>query len=726
LSAALWLVCAGCGPPDPVERARELQATGRPAESLEQLRELVESGAEDPEIFYLYGMALLGAGQHGLAQWPLRRAMENPEWLARSGLAVANLAIGTGNYDEAIETLGRVLEAEPDHVGALNLRSIARCYSRRDYEGALADAERALELEPDNAELLVPRAVALMGLMRVEEAEAALDELDRRARDESLSPEIAAIHCTARASFRKEKREPDEADRIYQECLGRYPTAAVLVQDSVEFYDSRGRPDRSLEILRAAYDADRTSRGYRLTLAARLDMAGARAEAERILREATEVEDPALAAVAWADLAGFYLGGGAADLAVSAYERAIAGPGDPLPDLLFGYAEALILAGRHEKALDVAATMKVAAHRELVRARVELERGQPRRALDLFTEGLRLWPDNAVARYYAARAAEQVGDFDRAIEEYRGSIRSEARSTDARVRLARLHLAEGSPELALVVVRHDAFNSATPETLLLELEILASRGNVARLPEHIERQVRTPAMWPRAVAAIAAGTRRRAGAEAAAERVRRERLDLTHPVNAPALRELIVSLLEAGQARAALDLADAAVQAHAETAAFHELRGLALAGGAGEASEARAAYERALERQSDNVGALAGLARLAAESGDTATALDLYAAAAAVGADDASPLVSSAELLASLGRAGEAEARLAEALKRSPYDGEAALRLAELQLARGSDPASARRLLERAVRFGAGGEAEALLERAKGPQPTAGLAAEAR
>jgi tetratricopeptide (TPR) repeat protein len=714
--------CTACGPSEPLERAKQLRAEGELPQALELLRELVEAGSEDPEVFYLYGLTLIGSGQPSLAQWPLRRAMEDPEWLVGAGLALADSQIATMNADGAVQTLGRVLEIEPDHVGALNLRSIARCHSRRDYEGALADAERALELEPDNVEFQIPRAVALMGLLRVEEAKAALDELDRRARQETLSPRVAAILCAARASFQKEDGNLEAADQIYTECLEQHPRAAALVQDATGFYDSQDRFDRSLEILRAAYDADRTSRDYRLALASRLEASGDSEGAERVLREATEQPDALIAANAWADLANYYLARGDAGLALPAYEQAMAA-GEPVPEFVFAYAEALVLGGRYEKAAEVAAAMKVPAHRELVLARLDLAQGRPQQALARFTEGLRLWPDNAVARYYAARAAEQVGDFDRAVDEYRSSIRAGAGETDARIRLARLYRAEGSPRIALAVLQTDLARSSTPEVVLLELELAAQHRRVGRLPESVERTIRAPGMWPRAVAAIAAGTRRRAGPEAAAEIVRRESLDLTRPVNSPALRELVVSLLESGRPGEALALADAAAQAHPEVSTFHEIRGLALARGE-TPSEARGAWQRALELDHDSAAALTGLAELATREGDTQAALDLYARAAAADREAASALLAAADLLIRLERSADAEARLTEALERDPYDGKAALRLAELRRARHADAAGTQALLRRAVRFGAGSEAEALLERAGGEPAAAGIAAE--
>jgi hypothetical protein len=56
---------------------------------------------------------------------------------------------------------GRVLESEPDHVGALLIRSEARARNHKDLELALADADRVSSLDPDRprrVEAAHPRA----------------------------------------------------------------------------------------------------------------------------------------------------------------------------------------------------------------------------------------------------------------------------------------------------------------------------------------------------------------------------------------------------------------------------------------------------------------------------------------------------------------------------------------------------------------------------------------
>ncbi len=630
------LLLLGCGASDPLQETRALHAAGRYEESLEPLRELMETRPEDPEVHYLYGVALLRAGGPSLAHFPLQRAMEDAEWLVPAGITLASGAIATHNPDTAVEVLGEVLEAEPDNVQALVMRANARILTRRQYEEALIDADRVLELDPDNLPVLPFRAVALLGLVRVGEAGKALEEMERRYKEEGLEVGDTSRYCATRAVFALEKGDSSAADRIFGECLEQFPASTPLVDAAMQFYEGQQRPDRSIEILRTALEESGGQRTFRIPLVLRLQARGKTEEAKKVLQDATESPQPLLAAAAWVDLAGYLSDQQQWDEGIAAFGRALAATPEPSPQLLFQYADALLASERYEEALEAANRNTVPAYRALVEGRVLLARGEPAKALKRFSEGLSDWPNHAVGRYYAGLAAESSGQIDRAIEEYRYSIRASAGATDARVRLARLHLAEGEPNLALTAIQHNVARSPGDlDAALVELEILSRLGIAQRLPPRLLTVVQPADIWGRAVAALAAGARARGGPEAGLATVEgADRLDLGAPASAPALEALVLDLVAVAREEDAVTRATASAEARPDVAAFHVIHGFALEASGADAAQVRAAYDRALELEPENAGALAGVARVIAGSGDADSALRLFERASAAAPDE--------------------------------------------------------------------------------------------
>jgi tetratricopeptide (TPR) repeat protein len=283
-------------------------------------------------------------------------------------------------------------------------------------------------------------------------------------------------------------------------------------------------------------------------------------------------------------------------------------------------------------------------------------------------------------------------------------------STDAYLRLARLQVAAGHVDQALVPLEFEpGGRPGEDEASLLELELLARSRRPPPPPvlARLEGNRRATA-----AAAIARGMAAGSGPAVAIEFLKhQDDLDLRDPKNADALAELITVLVAAGKGREAVTRADAAVKAHADVAVLHALRGTALAASGASAKEARSAYQRALELDPGEHRALAGLAALEAGEGGNEAALALYERAVRADAGDAASARAAARLQATLGRGEDAESRLAALLRETPYDGETALALAELRVARGAEPGPTRELARRAAKFGGGPAAQALLDR---------------
>ncbi len=724
------LASIACQDGDSLATIRQQQAGGDLAGTLEPLREHLAQHPDDAEANYLYGRALALTEQGHLATWSLRKAMEDPRWRVAAGLQLAFLALSAYDFNEVEKISTLVLEQEPENTSALLMRANAHAHWRKDPERALADADRVLQLDPEKLEAYEPRILALLALGREAEAREALAEAGLRLADRGAPEQVLAWHCTTTAVFQSQGGEPDAARETWDRCLEEHPANVEVVADVVSFHDAQGNRERSLEIVRAAHDADPASRSLRNSLAERLRLAGELAEAEAILREATESQDPALAAAAWADLAKFRQGLGEYTAAAEALGRAVELArkiGAINPQLAFEYADALVLAGRLDRALEEAEELEIEALRHLIRARVAQERREPARALEEFDAGLRLWPDNPWARYQAATAAQELGDFERALEEFRYSIRISPGATDARTRAARQLYAEGRPRQALEVLRTaGALVPVDLEGQLLTVRVSALLGDMMAVRTTLERLHAAHPVWAaRALREAAEGLARRSGPRVAMGMLgTAPGIDYRQPEYAEALRAFVRFAHAAGEAAAADALLDAALEHRPDSSAFVAIRGLHLELSGVPAESVREAYARAVELGPRNAHALAGLARLMV-SDDPQAAVGLFDRAAAADPSDPAWGLDAARARAAAGDPDRAARQLDALLLEHPCEANLAVERARLDLARGVATLRTLERAQRAVRFRGGVEALEMLSQVHRARNETDQAAEA-
>jgi tetratricopeptide (TPR) repeat protein len=715
LAAALLapLASIDCGSRVSLDKVREQQEKGDFEGSIEPLRRILRERPEDPEANFLYANALVSTQRTALATWALRKAMEDPAWTVRAGIQLAHAALAGADYNEAVLAANRVLEKEPDNIEALVARANAYAYWRKDPTLALTDAARVLELDPDSLDALKPRILALLALERTDEAHAAIEDLGRRIEEVDAPDSTRSWFCVTKAIFTEESGAIDEAHKVWKKCLADYPAVPDVVFSAVHFYEGQGDPESSIEVLRAALAADPKSQPYRSALADRLRLDGKVGQGEALLVDATKSDDPQVAANAWLELGRFRRNAmdpaGAAEAMQHAYE--LARQAGPLsPQLPFEYAEALMLAKNYDRALEIASELTVPAHQHMIRARVEQERGNPKAALAEYDEAFRLWPDNPWARYYAARAAEDAGDFDRAIEEYRTSIRVDAGVTDARTRAAALLFAEGKPRFAAQMLRQPHERPLDEAGQLLSARITGRYGTADQIEETQSLlESFDPPERARGLAEFARGLGEGSGGPAAGLRVLRKTrgIDYRDPVAAPALRALVELAHQAGE-RAPAEL-KAALAKHPDDAAVQEVQGFEREL-AGDADGARAAYARAVELDPDNAHALAGLGRLVRET-DPGQAVGYFDRAAAADPSDPEPELLAARAVAASGKPDDAARRLDALLAKHPLEAEAAAFRTKLDLDRGVANAETLERARRAARLGGGADALDLLGR---------------
>lgn len=709
----LLILCVACGGGDPQAEIRAQHERGAYGETLEPLRALLTERPQDPELNYLYGVALARTGQPGLAIWALRRALEEEEWAVPAGLELAADALAVRSYRLAEEAATEVLAREPDDLRALRIRGEARLEDKQDLAGALADFDRIVASDPTDFGAQMSRFATLLALELADDAQAALEELEKLALEQYVPPGESARLCVARAVFAAELREQERAVEVFDECLEAYPTFPVVIEESVRFFDQSGQGARATEVVRAALEHAPEVTVYRRQLADRLRRQGRLDEAAELLREGTRLESQQAVADSWTALAEHHASLDELPEAVDAFERAAEIVG-PLPQQqILAYADLLAAAGMNERALEVAKDLEGESYRQLIRARVLLNERRPEEALAVYQNALELWPDNAIARYYAARAAEQTGDFEAAVEQYRQAIRAEASATDAGLRLARMLAAEGDAQAARSALsQHSRAHPGDPDGTLFAIELARRAGDGNQVRRLYSRIPPSP-LRALAAAKLAAATSVSAGPRAGIAFLRSDPLlDLTNPRDVDALRALVVLMIEAGDTASAHSALEAALAVGPEDSNLAEIRGLVLEGEGEKLGDAEAAYRRALELDPRNPHALASLGRLASATGRSEESIALLcerAGAVASLPSGPEPSLRCSEALIASGRQAEAIEELEAALREFPWSAPVALSLARIHREQ-QDPVGAARLARRADRFGAGREARELLE----------------
>ena len=239
-----------------------------------------------------------------------------------------------------------------------------------------------------------------------------------------------AYWCGVRVSFQREAGKLEEAAAIADECLAKHPASVDLISEAIKVYPELGRTDRIIEVLEAAHREEPDNGQILDALVQTYEGVGSSDVAESVLRAAVERASqdeqapPTIIASRWTALGAFLVEHERAEDAISAFAKAIELLGDNAgPTLLLRQAEAMTVAKRYDEALKVIDKTPTEVHGPMLKGRIAFERGQYSDALELLDEAAVLWPDNAPIRYYLARTAEGIGDFGRAIEEYRQAIR---------------------------------------------------------------------------------------------------------------------------------------------------------------------------------------------------------------------------------------------------------------------------------------------------------------
>ncbi|MAG33964.1 MAG: hypothetical protein CL908_24045 [Deltaproteobacteria bacterium] len=742
---AICFVLGGCAQSteEQLGQIRRLQSSGRIEESIPLLAELIDSGNRQGEILYRYGRALSLTGYQSRSIWALDAAMSDPDWLVNASHQLALNAFRARNYDFGLEILERLrnerADSHEDDLPARLLEARTLLATRRHFEEALEQIELILDDFPDEDEPLRLRAVALLGLKQTDEAYELIREagisagelasgnrVEEQEAGLDLAPELdtdklEAYWCTVRTSFKREAGELEEAAEIADECLARFPSAIALLNEAITVHTALNRYDRILALLRAAYAEEPQNSTLRQSLVEYLATIGLSGEAESILRKAVEdavadeASQPDQVAALWVRLGVYLVDRESVLEALDAFDKALEILGERAsPHLLFRVAEAMIVAERYDEAIAIASRTPIEVHRPMLRGRIAFERGDYEAAIEELDGAARIWPDRAPIRYYLARAAEGMGDFDRAIEEYRQAIRSDSALSAARERLTRLHLAEDRVRHALTILHFISPSQHTPPSTTMHILGIEAVARLGREPDlSIPPNVDIPLaeLQRRTVEALSRGLRLAGDTRSAESTLASLEAQVEPAARGVFLRERVELLLQADAADEAVETAQSAASTLLPDDQDVKLAlGRALVRQGSDLDEAGRLLRSVIEERPEEADAFASLGDLASRQDTSEAAIASYDRALELAPDHWQALSGRIRVLDRIGRQAEALASLETYLDRhNPYDGRAALELAKRLEEEGASRARRLGLARRAIRFGAGPEAVDLL-----------------
>ena len=691
------LVVLGCGPSSESQltEVRALQEAAQFDASIAPLRKLIADEPNHPEANLRLGIALQQTGRPSLAVWPLQKASLSEEHGVQAGLLLASTLAASQSFEEALRAYRRVLERDPNSTGALFGMGQAQL-SIGQPTAALETSEKLLLVLPDDQLGASLKGAALIDLDRSDEAEAVWKGVVDRAINGN-DPTDAARKCAALGVFYRSQNDAEYARETFSRCILDYPLNHQLLQHASEFFLVYEEYDAAVEIWQSAIEAAPEDLTIRIRLAEILASINRTDQALKVLQESVELFD---SAEAWRHLAGFLRVQGNLKAAREALEESMERSRSVAPSLRFTLADLLIEEGNYDRALSIAESLEEPSYRAMIRGAILLQQGDAAAALELLDSGLRLYPNNAGARYLAGQAALAIGETERAMAEFREAIRVSETETDAALRLAEFNFREGEYLNAIGFAdRHIAkrpYVDPTAHIISARSSIIA--GNYKQAEGTLSNLRLNAPTQPVSFLEFAELKRVTEGPEAALEVLLQADFDLTEPANSAMLQAVAQDFLSLGKGANALALVDEALAAHPDHPNLHDLRGRVLLS-LGRQAEADTAFSSALNLDPRFAPSLEARGSYALWSGDLANALAYFEKAAQAAPSNAQYAYLQAQIHYMQSNSERAEGLFRQALELNPGHVGANNDLAWLLASQSRDLDAANDLADRAVRM---------------------------
>lgn len=443
---------------------------------------LLSGCREDPAVakqrYFENGNRFFEQQKYAEAIVEFRNAVRADQRFGEARLKLAEAYAATNRVREALGEYVRAADLLPNSAEA-QLKAGALLLLAGEFEEAKSRADKVLQFEPQSIGAQILRANALAGLKDLDGAIRDIQEAIR------LDPSQSGTYANLGA-FQFARGQGVEAEQAFKQAVEADPKSAEARLALGNFYWQSGRQKEAEGELLEATKVDPNNAIANRALATFFMATGRAANAEAYLKRLADGGKDGSAVLALAD---YYLGMDRAAEAMPILEGAAKQP------------ELMVEANARLAALAYADNRREDGHKIidavinqhpkdpvglLVKTRFLVAESRYPEALVRVQEAVQIDPNSAAAHYLRGTILVATNDWDQAVNAFNEVLKINPKAVPAQLQLARIELRRGRTEMSVQLAQEAVANSPQdPVARLFLARGLLSRGEVQRAENEI-------------------------------------------------------------------------------------------------------------------------------------------------------------------------------------------------------------------------------------------------
>jgi tetratricopeptide (TPR) repeat protein len=201
--------------------------------AVQQLSPLVDSGIDDPQVMFAYGLSLANTGNRDRGRQILNGLLQKHPRVAEIHLAMGRLNAMEGDYASAAAEFGKALEVDPTLADAHYYNGLSLLRQTK-FEEAANEFRREIERNPRHAKAQYHLGFTLSSLQRTEEAIKQFEETIR------LDPTYVDAHYEL-AKIRLQQSRTDDAIKLLETVVRLDPNKSYGYYQLSQAYQRAGQ-----------------------------------------------------------------------------------------------------------------------------------------------------------------------------------------------------------------------------------------------------------------------------------------------------------------------------------------------------------------------------------------------------------------------------------------------------------------------------------------------------